>query len=73
MDNVTTIINFIVQNWDSILGTIGAVCLVASSITAMTNTPKDDETVSVWKKRIYKVIEILALVIGKAKQTGKTE
>lgn len=37
---------------------------IASTITAVTPTPKDDGII----KRIYSIIEILALVIGKAKQ-----
>jgi hypothetical protein len=40
-----------------------AVHAAASVITALTPTPKDDTIV----RRIYKVIEMLALVIGKAK------
>lgn len=36
----------------------------ASAITALTPTPKDDRVA----RKAYKVIEILALVIGKAKQ-----
>jgi hypothetical protein len=40
-----------------------AVHAAASAITALTPTPKDDTVV----RRAYKVIEILALVIGKAK------
>lgn len=36
----------------------------ASAITALTPTPKDDRIA----RKAYKVIEILALVIGKAKQ-----
>ena len=40
-----------------------AIHAAASAITALTPTPKDDTIV----RRIYKVIETLALVIGKAK------
>ncbi len=36
----------------------------ASAITALTPTPKDDAVVS----KIYKIIETLAMVVGKAKQ-----
>ena len=37
---------------------------LASAITALTPTPKDDEFVG----KAYKIIEKIALVIGKAKQ-----
>ena len=40
-----------------------AIHAAASAITALTPTPKDDTIV----RRVYKVIEMLALVIGKAK------
>ena len=40
-----------------------AIHAAASAITALTPTPKDDTIV----RRIYKVIETLALVVGKAK------
>jgi hypothetical protein len=41
-----------------------AVISVASIIAAMTPTPKDD----VWIAKLYKVLEVLAVNIGKAKQ-----
>ena len=41
-----------------------AIHATASVITALTPTPKDDGLV----RQFYKVIEILALVVGKAKQ-----
>ncbi|MFZ9327603.1 MAG: hypothetical protein ACO24H_09155 [Polynucleobacter sp.] len=41
-----------------------AIHAAASAITALTPTPKDDAVVS----KLYKVIETLALVVGKAKQ-----
>jgi len=43
----------------------GIVCL-ASFIAAITPTPKDD----VWIGKLYKLIDVLALNIGKAKQKG---
>jgi len=36
-------------------------------IAAMTPTPKDD----IWIGKLYKVIDLLALNIGKAKNIGK--
>jgi hypothetical protein len=41
-----------------------AVISVASIIAALTPTPKDD----VWIAKLYKVLEVLAVNIGKAKQ-----
>jgi hypothetical protein len=41
-----------------------AIHAAASTICALTPTPSDDKFVG----KIYKVIEVLALVIGKAKQ-----
>ena len=41
-----------------------AIHAAASVITALTPTPKDDAFVA----KIYKIIETIALVVGKAKQ-----
>jgi len=41
-----------------------AVIAIASIIAALTPTPKDD----VWIAKLYKVLEVLAVNIGKAKQ-----
>ena len=41
-----------------------AIHAVASIITAMTPTPHDDKFLG----KLYKIIETLALVVGKAKQ-----
>lgn len=46
------------------LETALAVHAAASAITALTPTPKDDTFV----RKAYRVIEILGLVIGRAKQ-----
>ena len=51
------------------LGYISAIVATASAIAALTPTPKDDQVISI----IYKVIDILALNIGKAKDTGKVD
>jgi hypothetical protein len=41
-----------------------AIHAAASVITALTPTPRDDN----FLRKAYKVIEVLALVVGKAKQ-----
>ena len=42
---------------------ISAVVFVASAIAAVTPTPKDDK----WIGKLYKIIDVCALNIGKAK------
>lgn len=48
-------------------GVVASVITLASAITALTPTPKAGTPLSF----AYKLIEALALNIGKAKQTGK--
>ena len=50
-----------------IVMTITIIITVSSMIAAMTPTPKDD----IWIGKLYKVIDLLALNIGKAKNTAK--
>lgn len=40
------------------------ICAVASAIAALTPTPKDDVIIG----KVYKIVDLLALNIGKAKQ-----
>ncbi len=47
----------------NLVGWIAIIVTVASLITALTPTPKDNA----WMGKIYKIIETLALNIGKAK------
>ena len=51
----------IIGEWIGII--TGVVCL-ASIVCALTPTPKDDAMIS----KLYKMIDLLALNIGKAKQ-----
>ena len=46
------------------IGIITGVVYAASIICALTPTPKDDAMIA----RFYKIVELLALNIGKAKQ-----
>ena len=53
---------------------IGGVIAAASAIAALTPTPKDDQFVSGakrWVSKLYRVIDILALNVGRAKDKGK--
>jgi hypothetical protein len=43
---------------------ISAIVFIASAIAAITPTPKDDK----WIGKLYKIIDVCALNIGKAKQ-----
>lgn len=62
---MSEIIKFVVDNFESILGAATAVVTAASAIAALTPTPKDDGIV----KAVYKVVDFLALNIGKAKDS----
>lgn len=62
-----TILQFIqTQPW---YGVVAAVIALASAIAAITPTPSEGSTLS----KLYKVIDLLALNVGKAKDTGKPE
>lgn len=52
------------EHLNQYLETLLAIHAAASAICALTPTPKDDAVVG----KLYKVIEILALVVGRAKQ-----
>jgi hypothetical protein len=62
---MSEIIKFIVDNFEAILGAATAVVTAASALAALTPTPKDDGIV----KTVYKVVDFLALNIGKAKDS----
>jgi len=51
----------------NIITWVTIIVAVASLIAASTPTPKDD----IWIGKLYKVIDLLALNVGKAKNTGK--
>ena len=46
---------------------ISAIVFIASAIAAVTPTPKDDN----WIGKLYKIIDVCALNIGKAKDKSK--
>lgn len=57
---------YIQQNWDQIALIITSVVAAASAIAALTPTPKDDT----WVARAYKLIDVLAINVGQAKDKG---
>ncbi|WP_205249339.1 hypothetical protein [Escherichia coli] len=61
------ILNLIVNNGEVILGALGSIIAVASIFTAHTATPDPSTKLG----KAYKVVELLALNYGKAKQIGK--
>ena len=50
-----------------IVSVVTTIVTVASIIAAVTPTPKDDE----WIAKLYKFVDLLAVNIGKAKQSCK--
>jgi hypothetical protein len=58
------IISYLVDNASAIVQALTAVVTAASLIAALTPTPKDDGFVK-WG---YKLLDLLALNVGKAKQ-----
>ena len=60
---MTEIISYLVSNVDSILFAVSAIVAAASAIAALTPTPKDDAVAA----KAYKVLDWLALNVGKAK------
>lgn len=56
-------ITYIQENWEGILAVLGGVIATASAVAALTPTPKDDG----WVKKLYKLLDLLALNVGKAK------
>ncbi len=55
--------SWIFENKDALISIITGVVALASAIAALTPTPKDDG----WVKKAYKVVDLLALNVGKAK------
>jgi hypothetical protein len=56
-------VEYITENWSGIIAIATAAVTLASAIAALTPTPKDDGIVKV----LYKVVDWLALNVGKAK------
>jgi hypothetical protein len=51
------------MNFETIIEIVTAAVTLASTITAVTSTPKDDH----WISKIYRILDFLALNVGRAK------
>ena len=57
-------IGWVAANWDLVLAVLTGAVTLASAVAAITPTPRDDA----WAGKAYKVVDWLALNVGKAKQ-----
>ena len=55
------------NNFQEIMACITGAMALASAVCSLTPTPKDDAVLA----KVYKVIEVFALNVGKAKDTPK--
>lgn len=69
METIKMLIDYVMQNSVEIVAILGSIVACASAIAALIPTPKDDA----WVAKVYKVVDWLALNVGKAKQTSKVE
>lgn len=61
------VIMWLSQHSEQIISALTAIVTGASALAALTPTPKDDTFLG----KVYKIIDWLALNVGKAKETGK--
>tara|TARA_R100000808_G_C2155447_1_gene168004 strand:- start:22303 stop:22491 length:189 start_codon:yes stop_codon:yes gene_type:complete len=59
--------SWILEHRNELIGIITGIVTVASAIAALTPTPKDDTIVG----KLYKVVDFLAINVGKAKDGSK--
>lgn len=59
-------INFILQNGETILAVASGVVATASALAALTPTPVDDGII----RLLRRVVEVLALNVGNARRDG---
>ena len=57
---------YVQENWEGIVAVLTGLIATASAVAALTPTPKDDGIV----KKLYKLVDLLALTVGKAKDKG---
>lgn len=55
---------YIQENWEAITAILTGIIATASAVAALTPTPKDDGIV----KKLYKLVDLLAINVGKAKE-----
>lgn len=60
---IESILLLMTSNIATIFNVAFSIIAIASSIAAVTKTPKDDE----WIGKVYKIIDVLALNVGYAK------
>lgn len=60
-------LEWLMDNADGLVMALMATHAAASAITALTPTPRDDA----WVAGVYRWIERIALVVGRAKEGGK--
>lgn len=63
------VIVWLSQHSEQIIEALTAIVTGASALAALTPTPKDDTFLG----KAYKLVDWLALNVGKAKETGKQE
>jgi hypothetical protein len=63
------LITWVSSHSDQIISALTSIVTGASALAALTPTPKDDTFIG----KLYKVIDFLALNIGKAKDSGKKD
>ena len=61
---MTEVFSYLIENAESLLSTLVTIIAAASAVAALTPTPKDDT----WLSTAYKLVDWLALNVGKAKQ-----
>lgn len=63
MEMTKFVFDYVMQNSVELVAILGGIVACASAIAALTPTPKDDA----WVAKVYKVVDWLALNVGKAK------
>ena len=54
------------MTWEHVVMVLMGAVILAKIYTALTPTPKDDEKIA----KVYKLVEMLALNVGRAKERG---
>lgn len=64
---IESAILLVTSNIATVFNVAFSIVAIASSVAAVTKTPTDDE----WISKIYKIIDVLALNVGYAKEKPK--